>query len=78
MNGDRIYDLVSFVVHCGVGLNRGHYISVVKSGDEWFLFDDEQVEKIEVSNFEDFYGLAQDKNKKSETSYILFYESRES
>ena len=43
-NGDRIYDLVSFVVHCGMGLNRGHYISVVKSHGYWFLFDDEQVE----------------------------------
>ena len=43
-NGDQIYDLVSFVVHCGMGLNRGHYISVVKSHGFWFLFDDEQVE----------------------------------
>lgn len=77
-NGDQIYDLVSFVVHCGMGLNRGHYISVVKSHGYWFLFDDEQVEKIEVSNFEEFYGLTQDTNKKSETSYILFYESRQS
>lgn len=75
-NGDQIYDLVSFVVHCGVGLNRGHYISVVKSHGYWFLFDDEQVEKIEISSFEDFYGLTQDTNKKSETSYILFYECR--
>ncbi len=39
-----MYDLVSFVVHCGVGLNRGHYVSVVKSNGFWFLFDDEQVE----------------------------------
>jgi len=76
-NGDQVYDLVSFVVHCGMGLNRGHYISVVKSHGYWFLFDDEQVEKIEISNFEDFYGLTQDTNKKSETSYILFYESRQ-
>lgn len=45
-NSDRIYDLVSFVVHCGMGLNRGHYISVVKSHGYWFLFDDEQVEVI--------------------------------
>lgn len=76
-NSDRVYDLVSFVVHCGMGLNRGHYISVVKSHGYWFLFDDENVEKIEVSNFEEFYGLTQDLNKKSETCYILFYESRQ-
>lgn len=77
-NSDRVFDLVSFVVHCGMGLNRGHYISVVKSHGYWFLFDDEQVEKIEVSSFEEFYGLTQDTNKKSETSYILFYETRQS
>ena len=29
-NSDRIYDLVSLVVHCGIGPNRGHYIAVVK------------------------------------------------
>jgi ubiquitin C-terminal hydrolase len=27
-----------------MGLNRGHYISVVKSHGYWFVFDDEQVE----------------------------------
>ena len=37
----------------------------------------ELVQKIEVSNFEEFYGLTQDLNKKSETCYILFYESRQ-
>jgi len=41
---DRLYDLVSVVVHCGSGPNRGHYISIVKSHDFWLLFDDDIVD----------------------------------
>lgn len=47
-NSDRIYDLVSLVVHCGIGPNRGHYIAVVKRDGAWLVFDDETVD---VSRF---------------------------
>ena len=57
-NSDQIYDLVSFVVHCGMGLNRGHYISVVKSHGFWFLFDDEQVE-VDIRNILTLFYLSQ-------------------
>lgn len=78
VNKDRLYDLVSVVVHCGTGPNRGHYISIVKSHGLWLLFDDDMIDKIEPSTFEDFYGLAQDLQKgQSESGYILFYQSRE-
>jgi len=43
-NPERLYDLVAVVVHCGVGPNRGHYISLVKSHGLWLLFDDDSVE----------------------------------
>ena len=43
-NSDRIYDLVSLVVHCGIGPNRGHYIAVVKRENAWLVFDDETVD----------------------------------
>ena len=39
-----MYDLFAFVVHCGSGPNRGHYISMVKSHGLWLLFDDDVVE----------------------------------
>ncbi|KAH1026543.1 hypothetical protein HUJ05_000197 [Dendroctonus ponderosae] len=78
VNPDRLYDLVAVVIHCGSGPNRGHYISIVKSHGFWLLFDDDQVDKIESSAIEDFYGLAADTQKSSETGYILFYQSRES
>ncbi|KAF7277725.1 hypothetical protein GWI33_009272 [Rhynchophorus ferrugineus] len=78
VNPDRLYDLVAVVIHCGSGPNRGHYISIVKSHGFWLLFDDDQVDKIDSSAIEDFYGLTSDTQKSSETGYILFYQSRES
>lgn len=74
---DKLYDLVAVVVHCGPGPNRGHYISIVKSFGFWILFDDEVVDKIDVSSIEDFYGLTSDTQKPSESCYILLYESRD-
>ena len=43
-NPDRMYDLISVVIHCGSGLSRGHYISIVKSHGAWVLFDDDIVD----------------------------------
>jgi len=76
-NPDRLYDLVAAVIHCGTGLNRGHYISIVKSYGFWLLFDDDVVDKIDPSTIEDFYGLTTDIQKSSETGYILFYQTRD-
>ncbi len=39
-----MYELVSVVVHCGLGPNRGHYICIVKTLGDWLLFDDDVVE----------------------------------
>ncbi|ELU08917.1 hypothetical protein CAPTEDRAFT_127326, partial [Capitella teleta] len=76
-NPDRLYDLIAVVIHCGTGPNRGHYISIVKSHGLWLLFDDDIVDKIEVSAIEEFYGMTSDLQKSSESGYILFYQSRE-
>jgi len=76
-NPERLYDLVAVVVHCGVGMNRGHYISLVKSHGLWLLFDDDNVDKVEATQLEDFYGLTSDTQKNTESGYILFYQCRE-
>ncbi|KAL7647454.1 UNVERIFIED_CONTAM: hypothetical protein RMT77_001050 [Armadillidium vulgare] len=77
INSDRLYDLASVVVHCGTGINRGHYFSIVKSHKFWLLFDDDLVDKIDPSLMEDFYGLTSEIQKSSETGYILFYQARD-
>ena len=44
VNPDRMYDLAAVVVHCGTGINRGHYFAIVKSHRFWLLFDDDLVD----------------------------------
>ena len=39
-----MYDLAAVVVHCGTGINRGHYFAIVKSHRFWLLFDDDLVD----------------------------------
>jgi len=55
-NPDRMYDLISVVIHCGSGLSRGHYISIVKSHGLWLLFDDDIVDVsiIQLKRFRNF------------------------
>lgn len=77
VNPDRMYDLAAVVVHCGTGINRGHYFSIVRSHRFWLLFDDDIVEKIDPLVMEDFYGLTSEITKSSETGYILFYQARD-
>ncbi|KAJ2511414.1 hypothetical protein GGI11_005116, partial [Coemansia sp. RSA 2049] len=43
---DVLYSLSAIVVHLGGGMFHGHYISIVRSGDKWVLFDDDCVEVI--------------------------------
>jgi len=74
-DSDRLYDLIAVIVHCGSGPHRGHYVSIVKSHGTWLLFDDDNVEMIEPSGMEDFFGISADKN--SESGYILFYQCKE-
>ncbi|CAI4228945.1 unnamed protein product [Auanema sp. JU1783] len=77
-NGDRLYDLVAAVVHCGATPNRGHYITLVKSSSFWLLFDDDIVDKMDVSSMEEFFGLSEGGvQKNSESAYILFYQARD-
>lgn len=77
LNAEVAYKLVAVIVHCGQSLNRGHYITIVKSTckGQWLLFDDEHVEQFDPASFEDFFGLTCDNPKGSETGYILFYDA---
>lgn len=50
-----MYDLVAVVVHIGSSLNRGHYISIVKSDGFWILFDDDIVDVSIFSAGTNFY-----------------------
>lgn len=74
-NSDLEYSLFAVVVHVGSGPNHGHYISLVKSHNHWLFFDDENVEMIDESMVQTFFGSAQEYSSNTDHGYILFYES---
>lgn len=77
-NPECLYSLMSVVVHCGNGPNKGHYICAVKSHDFWLIFDDEVVEKVDEKSIEDFFGNDNPRTTNGlEVGYILFYEAVE-
>jgi ubiquitin carboxyl-terminal hydrolase 22/27/51 len=59
-----MYDLVSTVVHDGVGLNEGHYIAYVRQGERWCLFNDDKV------------TLVTEREVLNADAYLLFYTLR--
>ncbi|XP_027112847.1 ubiquitin carboxyl-terminal hydrolase 3-like [Coffea eugenioides] len=73
-NADSEYSLFAVVVHVGSGPNHGHYVSLVKSHNHWLFFDDENVEMIDESAVQTFFGSAQEYSSNTDHGYILFYE----
>ncbi|XP_021688109.2 ubiquitin carboxyl-terminal hydrolase 3 isoform X3 [Hevea brasiliensis] len=74
-DADIEYSLFAVVVHVGSGPNHGHYVSLVKSHNHWLFFDDENVEMIDESAVQTFFGSAQEYSSNTDHGYILFYES---
>ncbi|CAN6466770.1 unnamed protein product [Victoria cruziana] len=74
-DSDSEYSLFAVVVHVGTGPNHGHYVSLVKSHNHWLFFDDENVEMIDESAVQTFFGSAQEYSSNTDHGYILFYES---
>ncbi|OLY83541.1 Ubiquitin carboxyl-terminal hydrolase 4 [Smittium mucronatum] len=67
---DVEYNLVGTIVHLGSGLNQGHYIVIVKSGDKWVVYDDDYVDIIDESDLELYYG----DSLTFGGTYVLLYE----
>ncbi|KAG5015607.1 hypothetical protein JHK85_021743 [Glycine max] len=74
-DADIEYSLFAVVVHVGSGPNHGHYVSLVKSHNHWLFFDDENVEMIDESAVQTFFGSSQEYSSNTDHGYILFYES---
>ncbi|XP_051140793.1 ubiquitin carboxyl-terminal hydrolase 3 [Andrographis paniculata] len=73
-DADAEYSLFAVVVHVGSGPNHGHYVSLVKSHNHWLFFDDENVEMIDESAVQTFFGSTQEFSSNTDHGYILFYE----
>lgn len=70
---DATFSLFAVVVHVGSGMNHGHYVSLVKIYEQWFLFDDDTVESIDESQLQTCFGSAQE-GSGNYSGYILFYQ----
>ncbi|KAK4058468.1 hypothetical protein OIO90_000629 [Microbotryomycetes sp. JL221] len=70
-NPDRLYELWAIVVHIGAGPTHGHYITIVKSGSRWIVFDDMNVYPIEQSDISKFFGDTPGQG----SGYVLFYQA---
>ncbi|GAA5884459.1 hypothetical protein JCM16303_005091 [Sporobolomyces ruberrimus] len=70
-NPDRLYELWAIVVHIGVGPTHGHYITIVKSGTRWIVFDDNNVYPIEQYEIARYFGDTPGQG----SAYCLFYQA---
>ena len=61
-NYDCKYNLIGIICHIG-SLNFGHYYSIIKKNNSWFLLNDDNIEEINVHNNKQIYNNA----------YILLY-----
>lgn len=68
---DRLYELWAIIVHIGIGPHHGHYITIVKSGKRWVVFDDNTVVPIEESEIQKYYGDTPGQG----SGYVLFYQA---
>ncbi|KAJ1986662.1 hypothetical protein H4R33_003230 [Dimargaris cristalligena] len=72
-NPDRLYSLFAICIHIGGGPYHGHYVSVVKSHDQWILFDDDSVELIEEDDIQKYFG----DHPRAGSGYLLFYQAND-
>lgn len=59
------YTLYAAVIHSGTTLDSGHYYTLAKDNDHWYLYNDDSVMDSDESELEDVTSDA--------TPYILFY-----
>ncbi|WFD34454.1 ubiquitinyl hydrolase 1 [Malassezia cuniculi] len=69
---DRLYELCAIIVHSGEGSSQGHYVSIVRVGQRWALFDDEVVDFIPESDLCKYYEDSGD----SGSAYVLLYQAK--
>lgn len=67
---DTLFRLLGVVVHVGASVASGHYVSIVRVQERWFLFNDEHVQIISSMQLSNFFGG-------SMSAYMLFYEKVE-
>lgn len=68
---DKLYELFAIIVHLGMGPHQGHYISIIRVGIRWFVFDDETVTIIDEIDITRYFG----DTPGAGSAYVLFYQA---
>lgn len=68
---DRLYELFGIVIHIGIRPTQGHYVSIVKVGSKWAVFDDDAVHYIDQLDISKYFG----DSPATGSAYVLFYQS---
>ena len=56
-DGDRVYSLLSIVIHIGASASNGHYVTIVRRAGRWILFDDDEVTLLNFAIMERIFGV---------------------
>ncbi|KAH0479112.1 MAG: uncharacterized protein KVP18_002476 [Porospora cf. gigantea A] len=67
--------LRSVILHAG-DRSQGHYVALVKVGNQWWLTNDEELNKVSVAELDLYLGESQTNTELSQMlcPYLLFYE----
>lgn len=71
---DTVYTLFAVIVHVGSGMDHGHYMALVKSGEVWLQYEDECVDVVSPSYVATFFGGSYDLSNNVGHGYILMYQ----
>ncbi|KAK0208994.1 hypothetical protein DFS33DRAFT_492434 [Desarmillaria ectypa] len=69
-DADRLYNLFGIVVHIGTGPHHGHYISIIKTGGSWLVFDDDNVYPLPEGDISKYFG-----DSPAGSAYVLYYQA---
>jgi ubiquitin C-terminal hydrolase len=68
------YQLRTMVVHLGRGIEKGHYVALLRFDDVWILADDSKLSRLSQEGFRHYTGLTKQRQLNDPVPYVLFYE----
>jgi ubiquitin C-terminal hydrolase len=68
------YELKSIVVHMGSGLNKGHYIALLRVCGLWIKANDSKLHVIQEETVRNYIGRNPPEELHHPVPYLLFYE----
>ncbi|CAG9464942.1 unnamed protein product [Pedinophyceae sp. YPF-701] len=68
-----LYQLCGIVVHVGAGPYHGHYVTLIKSHDQWLFFDDESVNPVSEDAVWNTFGSSSEAGGRNDHAFLLTY-----